>query len=296
MTIDELIDLLTLERLETNLFRGFNQDIGSPNVFGGQVLGQALAAASATVEGRDIHSLHGYFLRAGDKASPIIYDVDLIRDGGSFTTRRVVAIQHGKAIFNASISFQRAEAGLSHQSEMPAVPPPESLSSEQAFRIARADMLPEDQREFFVEDRPVEMRPIQPEELWSADSHPPEQMFWIRSMTAVDVPLALHQAILAYSSDFYLMGTALRPHGKQFVRGDMQSASLDHAMWFHRPFRIDQWLLYVMDSPTASNGRGLNFGKIFTRDGVLVASCAQEGLIRVLKKAESSAKQSSAKH
>lgn len=145
-----------------------------------------------------------------------------------------------------------------------------------------AEMLPEDQREFFVSDRPVEMRPVQPEELWSADSHPPEQMFWMRSMSAVEVPLALHQAILAYSSDFYLMGTALRPHGKQFIRGEMQSASLDHAMWFHRPFRIDEWLLYVMDSPTASGGRGLNFGKIYTRDGVLVASCAQEGLIRVL--------------
>lgn len=282
MTIDELIALLTLERLEVNLFRGFNQDIGSPNVFGGQVLGQAMAAASATVEGRGIHSFHGYFLRPGDKASPIVYDVDLIRDGGSFTTRRVVAIQHGKAIFSASMSFQRGEEGLSHQCEMPVVPPPESLSSEQEIRISRAEMLPEDQREFFVSDRPVEMRPVQPEELWSADSHPPEQMFWMRSMSAVEVPLALHQAILAYSSDFYLMGTALRPHGKQFIRGEMQSASLDHAMWFHRPFRIDEWLLYVMDSPTASGGRGLNFGKIYTRDGVLVASCAQEGLIRVL--------------
>lgn len=284
MTIDELITLLTLERLEANLFRGFNQDIGSPNVFGGQVLGQAMAAASATVEDREIHSFHGYFLRPGDKASPIVYDVDLIRDGGSFTTRRVVAIQHGKAIFNASMSFQRAEEGLAHQCDMPEVPPPEKLSSEQAFRVARADMLPEDQREFFVRDRPVEMRPVQPEELWSADSHPPEQMFWMRAMNAVQAPLALHQAILAYSSDFYLMGTALRPHGKQFVRGNMQSASLDHAMWFHRPFRIDEWLLYIMDSPTASGGRGLNFGKIYTREGVLVASCAQEGLIRVLNK------------
>ena len=284
MTIDELISLLTLERIEVNLFRGFNQDIGSPNVFGGQVLGQAMAAASATVKDREIHSFHGYFLRAGDKTAPIIYDVDLIRDGGSFTTRRVVAIQHGKAIFNASMSFQKAEEGLAHQCEMPEVPPPESLSSEQKHRIARADMLPEDQREFFVRDRPVEMRPVQPDELWSAESHPPEQMFWMRAMTDVEGPQALHQAILAYSSDFYLMGTALRPHGKQFARGEMQSASLDHAMWFHRPFRIDEWLLYVMESPTASSGRGLNFGKIYTRNGVLVASCAQEGLIRVLNK------------
>ncbi len=285
MTIHELIALLSLERLEANLFRGFNQDIGSPNVFGGQVLGQAMAAASATVDDREIHSFHGYFLRAGDKASPIVYDVDLIRDGGSFTTRRVVAIQHGKAIFNASMSFQKAEEGLAHQIEMPQAPPPESLASEQEFRVARADMLPEDQREFFVRDRPVEMRPVQPEEMWSEHSHPPEQMFWMRAMATVDAPLAMHQAILAYSSDFYLMGTALRPHGKQFVRGDMLSASLDHAMWFHRPFRIDEWLLYVMDSPTASGGRGLNLGKIYTREGVLVASCAQEGLIRVLNKA-----------
>jgi acyl-CoA thioesterase II len=284
MTIDELISLFTLERIEVNLFRGFNQDIGSPNVFGGQVLGQAMAAASATVEDREIHSFHGYFLRAGDKTAPIIYDVDLIRDGGSFTTRRVVAIQHGKAIFNASMSFQKAEEGLAHQCDMPEVPPPENLSSEQKHRIARADMLPEDQREFFVRDRPVEMRPVQPDELWSAESHPPEQMFWMRAMTDVEGPLALHQAVLAYSSDFYLMGTALRPHGKQFARGDMQSASLDHAMWFHRPFRVDEWLLYVMESPTASGGRGLNFGKIYTREGALVASCTQEGLIRVLNK------------
>ncbi len=284
MKIDDLIALLTLERLDTNLFRGLNQDIGSPNVFGGQVLGQAMMAASATVEDRDIHSLHGYFLRAGDKTAPIIYDVDQIRDGGSFTTRRVVAIQHGKPILNASMSFQRPEEGLNHQCEMPDAPDPDSLSSEQAYRVSRADMLPEDQREFFVSDRPVEMRPVQPDELFSADSLPPEQMFWIRATSPVDVPLALHQAMLAYSSDFYLIGTTLRPHGIQFVRDEIQSASLDHAMWFHRPFRIDDWLLYVMDSPTASAGRGLNFGKIFTRAGELVASCAQEGLIRLLNK------------
>ena len=284
MTIDELLTLLTLERVEANLFRGFNQDIGSYSVFGGQVLAQAMAAASATVEKRDMHSLHGYFLRAGDIKSPIIYDVDLIRDGGSFTTRRVVAMQHGRAIFNASMSFQEAEEGLSHQSEMPDAPPPESLASEQEVRFATADLLPEDQREMFVEQRPVEMRPVAPEEIWSADSYPPQQMFWLRVMTPVVGPLALHQAILAYSSDFYFLGTALRPHGKQFIRGDVQSASLDHAMWFHRPFRIDEWLLYVMDSPAASGGRGLNLGKIYTREGVLVASCAQEGLIRVLNK------------
>jgi acyl-CoA thioesterase-2 len=283
MSIDELIELLTLERIEANLFRGFNQDIGSPSVFGGQVLGQAMAAASATVESHQLHSVHGYFLRGGDKASPIIFDVDRIRDGRSFTTRRVVAIQHGKAIFNGSMSFQLVEEGLSHQCDMPiGVPDPESLPSEQKFRIAMADMLPEDQREFFSGDRPIEMRPVQPSELWSADSYPPEQMFWMRVMTPVNGPLALHQTILAYSSDFYLIGTALRPHGVQFVRGDILSASLDHAMWFHRPLRVDEWLLYVMESPCASGARGFNLGKIYTRDGLLVASCAQEGFIRLL--------------
>ncbi|HAD10289.1 MAG TPA: acyl-CoA thioesterase II [Porticoccaceae bacterium] len=280
MKIEELIALLSLERLEANLFRGQNQDIGSPSIFGGQVLAQAMAAASATVDGRSVHSLHSYFLRAGDKAKPVVYEVDRIRDGGTFATRRVVAIQNGKAIFTAAISYQLAEQGFNHQCDAPAAPPPETLESDQGYRVSLAHLLPEDQREFFARERPVELRPVAPEAFYSDKSGPPEQMLWMRAVGKMPDDPDLHQAVLAYASDFYLIGTSLKPHGVKFFTGEVRSASLDHAMWFHRPFRVDDWLLYVMDSPSASQARGLNSGKIFSRDGALVASCMQEGLIR----------------
>ncbi len=281
--LDQLLSLLELERIEINLFRGKNWDIGSKNVFGGQVLGQALVAAGNTVEGRNVHSLHGYFLRPGDKQVPIVYEVDRIRDGGSFTTRRVVAIQHGKAIFSMSASFQKAEEGVHHQIDMPPVPGPDNLASEREARLAIAHHLPEDQREFFIKERPIEMRPVTPDDLLSNEKKAPHQMFWLRANGKLNDDVPLHQALLAYTSDFYFMGTAMRPHGLTFATPGMQAASLDHAMWFHGEFRMDDWLLYVMESPASSHGRGLNLGRIYRADGVLVASCAQEGLMRLHK-------------
>ncbi len=282
MKPNELLSLLELERLDSNLFRGNNQDIGAVAVFGGQVLGQALIAAGRTVaEDRVAHSMHAYFLRAGDKAIPIIYDVERVRDGGSFTTRRVVAIQHGKPIFIMSVSFQKPEEGFSHHSQMPDVPPPEDLPDESVLRLEMAKTLPADRQRFFTRVRPIEMRPLNPEGLWSKTDRAPEQGFWIRVNTAVPDSPMLHRALLAYGSDFYFMGTALRPHGERFSSAGMQSASLDHAMWFHREFRMDEWILFMMESPSASGGRGLNQGKFYKRDGTLVASCTQEGLIRL---------------
>ena len=280
MNSTELLGLLTLERLDSNLFRGQNQDIGAVAVFGGQVLAQALMAAGETVEGREAHSMHAYFLRPGNKTVPIIYDVERVRDGGSFTTRRVVAIQKGEPIFILSVSFQKAEEGYSHQADMPDVPAPEDLPCESELRMAMAETLPEERRAFFTSVRPVEMRPIYPHDLWDKSDRPPEQGFWIRVNTKVPDSPMLHRALLAYTSDFYLMGTALRPHGERFSSDGMQAASLDHAMWFHREFRMDDWVLYMMESTSASGSRGLNFGKFYSRDGTLVASCTQEGLIR----------------
>ncbi len=283
MNSTELLGLLTLERLDNNLFRGQNQDIGAVAVFGGQVLGQALMAAGETVEGREAHSMHAYFLRPGNKAVPIIYDVERVRDGGSFTTRRVVAIQRGEPIFILSVSFQKVEEGFSHQADMPDVPAPEELPCESELRLAMAETLPEDRRAFFTSERPVEMRPIYPHDLWEKSDRPPEQGFWIRVNTKVPDSPMLHRALLAYASDFYLMGTALRPHGERFSSEGMLAASLDHAMWFHREFHIDEWVLYMMESTSASGSRGLNFGKFYRRDGTLVASCTQEGLIRMAR-------------
>jgi len=281
MNPKELLCLLSLERLDSNLFRGSNQDIGAAAVFGGQVLGQALAAAGETVEGREAHSMHAYFIRPGDKAVPIIYDVERVRDGGSFTTRRVVAIQYGEPIFILSVSFQRTEEGFCNQVEMPDVPAPEDLPCESELRLAMAATLPPERRAFFTSERPVEMRPIYPDDLWDESKRQPEQGFWIRVNTKVPDSPMLHRALLAYISDFYFMGTALRPHGKSFCSEGLQAATLDHAMWFHREFRIDEWVLYMMESTSASGSRGLNFGKFYRRDGALVASCTQEGLIRM---------------
>jgi acyl-CoA thioesterase-2 len=282
--IQDLLHHLTLERLEDNLFRGESRDLGGKSVFGGQVLGQALLAADQTVEGRRAHSLHAYFLRPGNPQSPIVYDVERIRDGRSFATRRVVAIQHGQPIFNMAVSFQIEEEGMEHQSPMPEAPGPKGLLSTTALRRQAAERIPTHLREVLTVDRPIEMRPVQPIDMFDPDRRPPTQQVWLRAVGSLPDSPALHQAILAYASDLTLLGTALLPHGMSFFQPDVQAASLDHAMWFHRPFRIDDWLLYAMDSPSAGNGRGLGRGSIFSRDGRLIASVAQEGVIRRRRK------------
>lgn len=278
----DMLNHLTLERLEENLFRGESRDIGSPNVYGGQVLGQALYAASQTVDGREAHSLHAYFLRPGDKTAPVVYDVDRIRDGRSYTTRRVVAIQHGKPIFNMSTSFKIREEGMEHQCAMPEVPAPEDLlNMTDLGRQGLADN-PEKLKRFLAWRRPIELRPVQPGHILHPEPAPPSQNVWIRAVGDLPDDPAMHKVVLAYASDYSLLGTALLPHGLTFTQGKIRAASLDHAMWFHRDFRMDEWLLYSMDSPSASHGRGFGRGNLFTREGKLVASVAQEGMIRKL--------------
>lgn len=280
--LDDLVKLLALERIEENLFRGQSQDLGWGTVFGGQVLGQALSAATQTVpQERLVHSLHAYFLRPGDVSKPIVYDVDRIRDGSSFTTRRVVAIQSGKAIFNLAASFQVDEAGLEHQDPMPEAPPPESLKTEQERFAAFEGKLPPVLIERATAPRPIELRPVEPEDdILHPQKAPPKRMVWLRAVAKLPDDPALHAYLLAYASDFSFVTTSLRPHGVSWLSRGMQIASLDHVMWFHRAVRMDEWLLYVMDSPNARGARGLARGSIFSRDGRLLASTAQEGLIR----------------
>ncbi len=280
--VRELIDLLQLERLEDNLFRGQSRDIGTPFVFGGQVLGQALSAAQQTVDpARAAHSLHAYFLRAGDVQAPIVYNVERTRDGGSFSSRRVVAIQHGRPILDGAISFQIEERGLEHQTAMPAVPMPEKLSPLAPIPAEKLAALPEKVQRWLGRDLPIEFREVQPMDRLAPEKRPPAQYIWFRlAAPIVDTP-ALHRALLAFASDFNLIGTATLPHGISLATHHMQMASLDHALWFHRPFRMDEWLLYACDSPTAQGARGFARGQVFTRDGRLVASSAQEGLIRL---------------
>ena len=276
----DLLSLLELEQLEYNLFRGESRDIGSPQVFGGQVLGQALVAASRTVDGRLCHSLHAYFLRPGDFNASIVYDVDRSRDGHSFTSRRVVAIQHGVQIFNMSASFQVAEPGLEHAAIMPNVPPPEDLSDFEAYGLEILDRLPEKVRRFFDHRRPVEFRPVELPDYLNPAPRPAYKHVWVRTIGRVpDDDPKLHRALLAYLSDYNLLDTATQPHAASIA--ELQMASIDHAMWFHRPFRADEWLLYSTDSPSASGARGFSRGSFFSRDGRLVASTAQEGLMRV---------------
>ena len=279
--LTELVELLALERIEQNLFRGQSQDLGWGAVFGGQVLGQALSAAEQTVgEARSIHSFHSYFLRTGDARRPIVYDVDCIRDGKSFTTRRVVAIQGGRAIFSMAASFQKAETGFEHQAEMPKAPGPESLASETDLARAAADRIPPAFRERALAERPIEVRPVEPIDPLNPKPRPPQRMMWYRASGRLPDEPSVHQYLLAYASDSNFLGTAMLPHGVSWLSPGMQVASLDHAMWFHRPFRFDEWLLYVVDSPSASSARGLVRGQFFTEAGVLVASTLQEGLIR----------------
>jgi len=281
-SLEQLISLLDLEEIDVNHFRGSSPSEGWQRVYGGQVIGQALVAASRTVTPeRHAHSLHGYFLRPGDTSIPILYVVDRIRDGKSFTTRRVVAVQHGKAIFNMAISFQADEPGLSHQFDMPDVPLPDDLEDETSLRKRFAKNLPPEYREMFARERPMEVRPIDPGDFFNPTKRQPFQNCWMRARDGLPDDLRLHQCVLAYLSDWSLLDTALLPHAVSFTQGNMQVASLDHAMWFHRPFRADEWLLFAQDSPSASGARGFNRGLIYRRDGALVASVAQEGLIRM---------------
>lgn len=288
--LEDLIALLTLERIEEYIFRGDSRDIGSPQVFGGQVLGQALSAAQHTVEGRVAHSLHAYFLRRGDINAPIIYEVDRARDGGSFSNRRVVAIQHGRPIFNLAASFQRPEVGLEHQADMPEVPGPDGLKDLTEVASELLEKIPLKMRRYLTDKRPFEFRPVRPFNFTEPEKLPPVKHVWIRAVDKLPRDQALHQNLLAYVSDYELLSTATLPHGLVFGRGTIIMASLDHALWFHRSFAVDQWLLYSMDSPSASGVRGFSRGQLFTEDGVLVASTVQEGLVRIVDPAQKKAR------
>ncbi|SDB05761.1 acyl-CoA thioesterase II [Bauldia litoralis] len=279
--VETLISILDLETLEHNLFRGRSPKVGWQRVFGGQVIGQALVAAARTVEGRVAHSLHCYFMRPGDPEVPIIYEVDRIRDGKSFTTRRVVAIQHGEAIFSMSASFQIEETGLDHQVEMPDVPAPEDLPSEADLKALFLKDAPEKVRVYWERERPIELRPVDLRHYVSREKLPPAQRVWIKTTGPLPDDPEIHRCVLAYASDMTLLDTSLFAHGRMIFDKDLQVASLDHSMWIHRPFRADEWLLYAEDSPSASGARGFNRGSLFKRDGTLVASVAQEGLIRL---------------
>jgi acyl-CoA thioesterase II len=280
--LPDLLAELDLEEIEKNIYRGRSRDIGTPSVFGGQVLAQALVAAARTVAPeRTAHSMHGYFILPGDVRKPVVYFVDTLRDGKSFTTRQVTAIQHGRAIFNMAASFQVAEEGPEHQAEMPDVPGPEGLPSELDRVRAVADRIPEPRRSLFTEERPIDVRRVGDIDLFRPEPQPPVRHAWFRAMGAMPDDLLAHQSVLAYASDYGLLGTALLPHGLTFQTPRLQAATLDHAIWFHRPFRADEWLLYSSDSPSAAGARGFTRGSLFTREGRLVASVVQEGLLRV---------------
>jgi acyl-CoA thioesterase-2 len=279
--LEDLIKVMTLERLEMDLFRGQSRDIGSPQVFGGQVLGQALVAATATAEDRVVHSLHAYFLRRGDFNAPIVYEVDRALDGKHFSSRRVVAIQHGRQIFNMSASFQAVETGLDHQAEPPAVPQPEELDDVETHYRRLAPDAPPSIRRLLERKRPFEFRPVNPTDFFRREKLPPLKYVWVRAVDRLPDDEALHRCLLAYVSDYYLLDTALMPHAVSMVTPQLIIASIDHAMWFHRSVRVDDWLLFATDSPSASGARGFTRGSVYTRDGRLVASASQEGLIRL---------------
>ena len=280
--IDHLLSLLDLEPLEVNIYRGQNRDIGTGRVFGGQVFAQALVAARRTVDGpREAHSVHGYFILPGDLKAPIVYFVDRLRDGTSFTTRRVTAIQHGRAIFNLSVSFHIAETGVEHQDPMPVVPAADVLVTELDLIKRMADRIPAPLRPVLTQERPIDFRPVVALDPFDPKPLLPVRHVWFKAYgTLPDDPM-LHQAVLAYASDHGLLGTALLPHGLSLWSPGMQLASLDHSLWMHRAFRVDEWLLYVMDSPVSAGARGFVRGSIYAQDGSLVASVAQEGLMRM---------------
>lgn len=280
--IDSVLEHLDLEQIETNLFRGISESMASGRVFGGQVIGQALIAALRTVEDRPCHSLHGYFLRPGDPDLPIIYEVDRIRDGGSFTTRRVVAIQKGEAIFTMNTSFHIHEEGLAHQVGMPDVPLPDELPTEAEVLKRNKHLYSDDMLRFQQRDRPIEMRRVEPVNYARPEKMPPVQHIWYRSKKPLGDDYARHQCLLAYASDMGLLSTAQLPHGRSWMTG-LMTASLDHSMWFHKPFSFDEWILIAMESTASAGSRGFIRASMFTQQGELIGSVAQEGLMRQAK-------------
>jgi acyl-CoA thioesterase II len=281
--LEDLVNLLDLEALEDNMFRGQSRDLGGKSVFGGQVISQALVAAGRTVEDSVVHSLHGYFLRPGDMALPIIYEVDRVRDGRSFTARRVQAIQHGHPILSMIVSFQRSEDGVEHQMKMPEVPPPETLRPQhELFKewVQQHPDSPQRARDAMLHPLAIEVRPVNPWNPFHPEPGSPSQNLWFRAAGRLPDDPMLNRCVLAYASDFNLLSTALRPHAMSFVNPNNAVASIDHALWFHRDVRADDWLLYAMDSPSAQGSRGLSRGLIYDRGGRLVASVAQENLMR----------------
>lgn len=279
--LNDLLDLLKLETIEQGIYRGQSQDLGFGAVFGGQVIGQALSAAKDSLpEDRKVHSLHSYFLRPGDAHKPIIYDVEIIRDGKSFSARRVKAIQFGKPIFYMTASFQVAEEGFEHQDTMPEVPGPEGLVSDLDIYREHAELIPEAIRNKFISEKPIEMRFVTAVNPFKPEVSEPKRYVWFRANGPMPDDPRIHKYLLAYASDFNFLPTALQPHGRSFAQSNIQMATIDHAMWFHRDFRMDDWLLYAIDSPTASGARGLVRGQFFNRKGVLVASTIQEGVVR----------------
>ena len=278
--IDDLLALLDLEPLEHNLFRGTSPQVGWQRVYGGLVIAQALMAAIRTVEGKNVHSLHAYFLLGGDPSAPIIYDVDRIRDGKSFATRRVVAIQHGQAIFSMSASFQGPEDGYAHHAPMPGAPAPDALPDDERIRLDFVPRLSENRQRYWAKKRPIEMRPVDPERYFHRKAGAATQAVWMRATGRLPDDPNLHACLLAYASDMTLLDGAMLAHGKSVADPDIQAASIDHALWFHEPFRADEWLLYAQDSPWSGHARGLGRGLVYAQDGRLVASVAQEGLIR----------------
>lgn len=282
--LNDLLSLLTLETIEQGIYRGQSQDLGFKALFGGQVLGQALSAAQETVEAsRQVHSLHSYFLRAGDAKKPVVYEVEALRDGRSFSARRVKAIQNGQAIFFMTASFQAPEQGVEHQDTMPDVVGPEGIPSYQDYIIENQHILPENIKDKFLAEKPIEIKPIEQYNWMSPEKMPAKCNVWIKTNGDLPDDLRVHTYMLAYTSDFQFLPTALYPHGLTHWNPNMQIATIDHAMWFHRPFRFDDWLLYSIDSPSATSGRGLVRGQIFNRQGELVASTMQEGVIRLHK-------------
>ena len=281
VVLDELLALLKLEVIEQGIYRGQSQDLGFRALFGGQVMGQALSAAQETIsEDRFVHSLHSYFLRAGDASKPVVYEVENIRNGTSFSTRRVQAIQNGKAIFYMTASFQQPEGGFNHQDSMPTVPGPEGLASYSDFIAEHQEILPKAMREKFLAEKPIEIRPIQQYNWLKPEKTDSNYQIWLKTNGSLPDDLRNHSCMLAYASDFHFLPASLLPHGTSHLLPNLQIATVDHAMWFHRPFRFDDWLLYCIDSPSASNGRGLVRGQIYNRQGELVASTMQEGVIR----------------
>ena len=280
----DLVQLLNIEQLEQNLFRGVGeQGETRPRLFGGHVIAQALVAAYRTVEDRLCHSLHAYFIHPGDPLIPIIYEVDKARDGGSFTTRRVIAIQHGRQIFNLAASFHRAEQGWNHQHDMPDVPGPDEITPREEIMGLRNEDIPERHRKHMLRPRPIEIREIDPQDQLNPTPRSDVNHLWFRVKQAVDEESWMHHCLMAYASDMSILGSAARRHGVSWLSGQMMGASLDHAMWFHAPIRFNDWHLYTMDSPFAGGARSFNRGKIYTQDGALVASVAQEGLMRPVK-------------